>query len=234
MSRTKPEDHKSNPTEHILEWVGHEDGGFFTVYNKETKTKTELPLPLRFAYLDTRKSVAGYYESVQRGFYSNEIKPFSSEPFDVKYYKDGTAHPVAKGTWTEIKGEIGSKGGKYCNNVYATLLTSTSEEIAGGSLVKLPLLGAAGSEWIDLSIADGESFEIVRFEDRTKGRTKYRAPIFTKIGISDAEGAIADEQDAALQEFFGSARAPLDEQAQEPSNEVPADFEEPEEDDLAF
>jgi hypothetical protein len=223
--------------DHILEWVGHDAGGFFTVYNKETKTKTELPLPLRFAYLDTRKSVAGYYESVKRGFYSNEVKPFSSEPFDVKYYKDGNAHPVAKGTWSEIKGEIGAKGAKYCNNVYATLLDSTNEEIPGGSLVKLPLVGAAGSEWIDLAIADGESFAITGYDDRTKGRTKYRAPLFVKVEITDDEGAIADEQDAALQEFFGADKV----RSESPSvaytdDQAPAEAEVPEvdEDDIGF
>jgi hypothetical protein len=229
MSRTKPEEHTANPTQFKLEWVGHDGGGFFTVWDREEKKEIKVDLPLRFAYLDTRKSVAGYYESVKRSFFSNEIKPFSKEEFDVRYFKDGNAHPVAKGTWTDIKGEIGGKGGKYCNNVYATLLTSTNEEVPGGSLVKLPFVGAAGSEWIDLDIKDGEAFAITAFEDRKKGRTDYRAPLMEKIEITEDEGVEADEHDKDLQAFFDASKAPkvaeeaptVAEPTQEPSPELP-------------
>lgn len=216
MSRTAPEAHASNPVEHKLEWVGHDGGGYFTIWDREEKKEIKVELPLRFAYLDIRKSVAGFYESVSRGFYSNEIKPFSTDEMHVKYYKDGTAHPVASGTWKELKGEIGGKGAKYCNNVYATLL---SGEFAG-SLVKLPFVGAAGSEWINLEIKDGESFEITGYDDRKKGRTAYRAPLMEKIEITDEEGAMADAHDEALQEFFGAVSEPKSEAM------IPADVEE--------
>ena len=195
----------SSPVEHILEWVGHDSGGFFKVYDKETKTTHELALPLRFAYLDVKKAVAGFYEAVGRGFFSNEIRNTKTQPFEVKYYKDGNAHPVANGLWDDIKGEIGGKGAKFCNMVYATLLTST-DAVGGGSLVKIPMMGSAGSAWIDLNIKDGESFEITSFIDKSKGRTKYREPVLVKIDITNDEGAVADEQDAALQAYFDSKR----------------------------
>ena len=205
MSRTKPDNHTANPVEHILEWVGHDGGGFFKVYDKETKQSHEVQLPLRFAYLDCRKAVAGYYEAVKRGFFSNEIRNTRTQPFDVKYYKDGAVHPVANGLWEDIKGEIGGKGAKFCNMVYATLLTS-SDAVGGGSLVKIPMMGAAGSAWIDLNIKDGEGFEVTGFVDKKKGRTAYREPVLEKIEIDDDEGAIADEQDTVLQEYFGASK----------------------------
>lgn len=201
MSRTKPEAHASNPVEYKLEWVGHDEGGYFSVWDRDQKREIVVKLPLRFAYLDTKKAVGGFYEAVSRSFFSNEIRNTRAQEFDVRYYKDGTSHPVAKGLWADIKGEISGKGAKFCNMVYATLLTST-DEIGGGSLVKIPLVGAASSAWIDLNIKDGESFEISGCTDEVKGRTKYRAPVFEKIEITDEEGAIADEQDRALQEYF--------------------------------
>lgn len=237
MSRTKPEAHASNPVEYKLEWVGHEEGGYFTVWDRDAKKEIKLELPLRFAYLNTRKAVAGYYEGVKRSFYSNEIAPFSKQEFDVRYYKDGTAHPVAKGVWADIKGEVGAKGAKYCNVVYATLLNSTSEDIPGGSLVKLPLVGAAGSEWIDLAIEDGESFEVVRFEDRKKGRTSYRAPILEKIEITDEEGATADEHDVALLAYFDSQKVDKPAEAEpvaQPTAAEPADFDESDDGEIPF
>ena len=237
MSRTKPEEHTANPTEFKLEWVGHDGGGYFTVWDREEKKEIKVELPLRLAYLDTRKSVAGYYESVKRSFFSNEIKPFSKEEFDVRYFKDGNSHPVAKGTWTDIKGEISGKGGKYCNNVYATLLTSTSDEIPGGSLVKLPFVGAAGSEWIDLDIKDGEAFEITGYEDRKKGRTDYRAPLMEKIEITEEEGAVADEHDTALQAFFDASKVSVPEvavPAPEPAPEAHTSAPEAGDSDLPF
>jgi len=212
MSRTRPETHTSNPAEYKLEWVGHEEGGYFKVWDREAKKEIKMELPLRFAYLDDMKAIAGFYESVGRGFFSNEVRYTKHEPFDVRYYKDGNVHPVAKGLYNDIKGDIGNKGAKFCNVVYATLLNSNSEDIPGGSLVKLPLVGACNSEWIDLGVKDGESFEITGFEDRKKGRTSYRAPLFSKIEITDEEGAIADEQDEALQAFFTASKkeeAPL-------------------------
>jgi len=208
MSRTKPNEYADNPVEHKLEWVGHEAGGYFTVWDREAKQEIKLELPLRFAYLDTKKAVGGYYESVKRSFFSNEIRNTKTQEFDVRYYKDGNTHPVAKGLWADIKGDIGNKGAKFCNVVYATLLTSTNEDVPGGSLVKLPLVGAAGSAWIDLGIKDGESFEVTGYDDRTKGRTKYRSPVFEKIEIDDDEDAIACDQDKALQEYFNAKREP--------------------------
>ena len=167
MSRTKPESHGSNPTDYKLEWVGHDGGGYFKVWDTENKVEIKMELPLRFAYLDSRKAVAGFYEAVSRGFFSNEVKYTNREPFDVRYYKDGKVHPVAKGLWNDIKGDIGNNGAKFCNVVYATLLNSNSDEIPGGSLVKLPFVGACNSEWIDLKIEDGDAFEISGYEDRT-------------------------------------------------------------------
>lgn len=204
MSRTKPDTHVSSPIEATLEWVGHDQGGLFKVYNKDTKATTELQLPLRFAFLDCRKAVAGYYEAVKRSFYSNEVRNTKTQEFEVKYYKDGTAHPVANGLWNDIKGEIGGKGAKFCNVVYATLLSSTP--LGVGLLVKIPLVGAAGSAWIDFNIKDGESFQISGYENKKKGRTDYREPVFELINISEAEGVLADEQDAALQAYFGSKK----------------------------
>lgn len=204
MSRTKPSEHETNPTEYKMEWVGHEAGGYFSVWNRDEKKEIKVELPLRFAFLDCTKAVGGFLENVSRSPYSNEVRYTKHQPFDVRYYKDGNQHPVAKGLWNDIKGDIGQKGAKFVNVVYATLLTSTSDEVPGGSLVKLPLMGAAGSSWINLDIADGQSFSITGFEDKKKGRTSYRAPVFELIDISDDESATADEQDEALQKYLSS------------------------------
>ena len=233
MSRTQPEAHASNPVEYKLEWVGHDEGGYFSVWDRENKCEIKLELPLKFAYLDCKKAVGGFYEGVKRSFFSNEIRNTKSQELDVRYYKDGTSHPVAKGLWNDIKGEIGGKGAKFCNVVYATLLNSTSDDIPGGSLVKLPLIGAAGSAWIDLNIKDGESFEVSGFEDKQKGRAKYRQPVFEKIQITKDEDAIACEQDKALQEYFNAAKEPAKESS--PSDYyTDADAPDEDEDDFPF
>ena len=171
------------------------------------------------AFLDCLKAVGGFFENVQRSPYSNEVRYSNREPFDVRYYKDGNQHPVAKGMWNDIKGTLPA-GAKFVNVVYATLLSCDSEEVPNGALVKLPLMGSSGSEWIDLKIKDGESFEITGYEDRTKGRTKYRAPLFEKIEITEDEGFLADEQDGALQEYLESMLSKKEKEV-DPTDQVP-------------
>jgi hypothetical protein len=216
MSRTKPEEHTANPTEYKLEWVGKRLGGYFKVWDRDSETEFKVELPLRFAYLDCMKSVAGYNKPVKRSFYSNEVRYTKNEELEVKYSKDGQTTVVTKGLWNDIKGLDGMKGAKFCSVVYATLLTSTSDKIPGGSLVKLPLTGTCNSAWIDLKMADGEAFEITGFEDLENGSTEYRSPVIVKIEITDDEGATADEHDTALQAFFDASKAPK-------ANETPAE-----------
>jgi len=110
MSRTKPSEHETNPTEYKMEWVGHEAGGYFSVWNRDEKKEIKVELPLRFAFLDCTKAVGGFLENVSRSPYSNEVRYTKHQPFDVRYYKDGNQHPVAKGLWNDIKGDIGRRG----------------------------------------------------------------------------------------------------------------------------
>lgn len=231
MSRTAPETHMSSPVEHILEWVGHDSGGFFKVYDKETKTTHEVPLPLRFAFLDCKRGVSGFWKKVKSGLFSNEVHSVKTEEMSVKYRKDGETIEVVKGIWSDIKDNVEGKGGKFCSNVYATLLTST-DAIGGGSLVKLSMSGCCNSAWIDAKIKDGESFEIASFVEKMNGTNKYREPVLVKIEITDDEGAIADEQDVALQKYFDSKKAVLPD-AVEKHEEIPTG-DEHEDDDVPF
>ena len=202
MSRTVKSEHTQSPVEFKLEWVGHEEGGYFKTWDKEQKCEVLAKLPLRFAYLDCTKAIGGFLENVSRSPYSNEVRNTQTEPFNIRYYKDGNQHPVATGLWADIKGDV-PKGTKFVNVIYATLLTKCDVADAG-TLVKLPFLGSAGSAWIDLQIKDGESFEVSGFVDKKKGRTNYRAPVFARIDITEEEGETADKHDELVQEYLNS------------------------------
>jgi hypothetical protein len=232
MSRTKPQDNISNPAQAKLEWVGKRTGGYFESYDRDAKETTKIDLPLRFAYLDTMKSVVGFLDQVQRSLYSNEVRYTNRENLHVRYSKDNMTHTVANGQWKEIRGE--NPAMKFCNVVYATLLTEV-DGVPSGALVKLPLSGTAGSQWIDLDMKDGESFEITGFEDRTKGATEYRAPLMQKIKITEEEGEQADEQDKVLQEYFESLKTLKKEEEAQPEQSVEsANAPECDDDDVPF
>lgn len=218
MSRTKPTVIASNPTELKLEWVAHDEGGYFKAWDSDAKKELRFDLPLRFAYLDCNRTIGGFYEAEERGLYSNEITNLRTQELDVRYYKDGKQHTVAKGVYADIKGELSSKGGRFCNMVYASLLNGDDSK-----LVKLPLIGSSNTEWIELGIKDGESFSVTKFEDRKKGRTNYRAPILEKIEISEEEGVIADGHDEKLQEYFTALKQSRSEEVEEVAPEEPED-----------
>lgn len=232
MSRTKRVERFTSPVEFKLEWVGHEEGGYFKVWDRENKKEIKVELPLRFAYLDCTKAVGGFIESVGRSPYSNEVRYTNSQPFDVRYSKNGKQIPLAKGLWADIKNDIG-KGSKFVNVIYAVLL-SDIDVIPFGAVVKIPFMGSCNSQWIDLGLEDGESFAVTEFEDRKKGRTNYRAPILERIELTDNEGELADEADDVLQKYLNSTIGKDVEEHEEDTSEEDAYEEAEEEEDAPF
>ncbi len=207
MSRSKPRQTAVNPAKATLEWVGHGEGGHFRSWIKDESEEkggrvVELKLPLRFAYLDCRKGISGFMESVSRNGYSNEVDDTRRQSLHVKYYDGKLVHTVAEGLYADIKDTCKASGLKFTNFVYAVLCSDGCEDIPAGSTVRIPLRGGAGSEWISFELRDGENFAVSGFEDRKKGATKYRVPVFERCEVSNEEDQIACDEDRLLQEYF--------------------------------
>src|ERR1022692_442279 len=71
----------------------------FEFYDKESKTKIDLPLPFTFLVLDNLVTIGGFSDADQAGYYANEIRNLKKEPFSVRLGKKGV---VATGLYADV------------------------------------------------------------------------------------------------------------------------------------
>jgi len=192
MSRSE-ETKIKNVAEKFLQW---KNGGF-QWYDKETETKMEIKLPVKFLVLDTLSTVKGYSDANQSGFWSNEVRDTKKEILSV-YTKKGLA---AKGLYEEVKVHANCTGAKYSQSVYIALIEGDTL-----SLCNIQLMGAAVSAWIDFRKDNPDIFtggiEVATSIQGKKGATVYQIPVFTKIEVSNDLNEKAKELDVILQQYL--------------------------------
>lgn len=204
----RPATASQNPATMFLEWKSERK--CFEFYNKETKKKEDVHLPLKVLFLEHYHVIKGWHDPSKIGIISNEVFLLSKEKMKVRTFK---GLEIAEGIHSEIKDKIRLAGGVYHRSIYVML--------ENGNLVNLQLKGSAvggiGSEQSLSKIAvdgysefyqknrfhlDNQWIEINSVAEAKKGATKYSIPIFT-LGkyISDSENEKAKQCAKILQDY---------------------------------
>lgn len=196
MSRSNPNEELINPCKHWFQWDGG-DGKGFKSYDKETKKNVITPLPFKFLILDRLTTVVGFNEPEQIGYYSNEIRDLKDQ-LTVRS-KNGIE---AKGTWEQVKAQLGTKGASYAQSVYI-MFYQGKEAVLGN----IKMSGAALENWFGFC-KENKIMEIgvqVRTtNEKKKGKVVYFEPVFEAIKVSEASNAAAVEMDKELQAYLVS------------------------------
>lgn len=161
-----------NPTKKYIQFSGAT--GEFTVYNKETKEKEVVPMPITFIALKDKITVSGGTMDSDGKFksvYSNIISSIN----DDLVVKTGQ-QAIARGKWLDIKAAVKLAGGKYTVMAYALM----NDEV-----VCFKLAGAALGCWFDKGAGDKITFDGT--EDNKTGAIEYKTPKLTTKGLSDKE-----------------------------------------------
>lgn len=185
----------SNPATKFLQWKSNDKQ--FAYYDKNKSENVLIKLPFKFQFLEHFHTVKGWNDASESGIYSNEVKFISKEELKVKSFKGGD---IAKGLYSEIRGNIRDAGGKYFRSVYVI-----NEE---GEIINLQFKGAVVSAYSDFmneheNKVEGNWIVINKAEDKKKGATKYSVPIF-EFGkqFTQAEMDLADEKYKDIVNYF--------------------------------
>jgi len=183
---SRPETGTANPATKFIEWKS--DNKAFSFYDKVKKENVELPLPVRFVFLEHYHTVKGWDDKSASGITANEVFSIGSEPMTVRSFKGGE---IAKGLYKDIKVKAQDAGGVYHRSIYCM-----DED---GNLVNLSLKGTgvqAYSEFFKDHKKDIEGanwFGVEEFTSGKKGAVKYHSPVFKVIKATTTQ----DERDVA-------------------------------------
>ena len=208
MSRSNPTEGVRNPSTRWFEWAGGSDGGYVRWYNKDTKEQVKAD-PFTFLLLDELSTVKGWHESSESGIYANEVRDTRQDALVVRAFKGGE---LASGTYAQIRDRIVAVGGHYV----ASLYIAYKDDGDGLKIGNLALKGAAAGAWMDFKrnaqTKAGPSgktraylvdaVKIASYEQKKKGGTVYRVPVFTLSEVSAATNDQACALDAELQSFI--------------------------------
>ena len=221
MSRTNrtSESRVSTPVKKYIEFKGAEGDGFFSYYDKETKTNTPLPFPFSFLMVDERHTIKGW--DGQHSIGCNEVKDLGSEILKPYYHtKDKNGKPQKQymgieGLWKDIKDQVTLKKGGYRKSLYISFYNTITQEY---ELANLMMKKSVLQEFIALTdnVKKGgnsvfDALVIVSkkdIESRQNGTTRYCVPIFqhkiidTSIDNQKAAVLKADQFDLILQDYF--------------------------------
>lgn len=212
MSRSKPNDTSPNPCERWFEWAGGNNGGFVRYYDKTSKSNVTVPLPFVFIVLDELSCVRGWHDNSESGIYSNAIRDTRQDVLLVKAFKGGE---LANGHYAAIRDRVKAVGGHFESSVYIGFKDGT--RLALGNLA---FKGAALGAWMEFRKENRKDIYksavmLSGFEDRKKGGTDFRIPVFKLAPISEATESEAVALDTQLQEYLTSYLARTrDEQVQ--------------------
>ncbi len=192
MSRSQPT--LVNPCSKWIEYSG--DSGEFFTYNKETKAKEKVEMPIYFAVLDELSAISGYSEKYGAGVYSNEVSSVVHEQLRVKTFKGGCS---IIGMYKDIRDNIAAIGGKFTKSVYALLI----HEDRSTEFVNFRFKGSAFSAWLDKGFNPMNFIVgVAETVEETKGKTRYQVPVFKSYRSDPDIDAAAVEQDKVLQEYL--------------------------------
>jgi hypothetical protein len=175
MSLSNPK--LTNPCSKFIEFKG--DTGTFQYYDKQQEKNIEVPLPLRFIYLDELNSVTGFSDQWKNGVYSNEVHNLNTQILNVKVFKS----PVKiTGKYKDIKAEIISLGGKFMKSIYIALLN----EDGSLELANLKLKGSGFGGWLEKKFNPEHSpaIQVTETREDKKGAVKFHIPVFNNFEIT--------------------------------------------------
>lgn len=204
-----------NPVQKWFQWSG--STGTLSYYDKEKKENVDVPLPFTFLFLDSCHTIKGFDDGTKLGIYSNEVKDLSKQVLTVKKGKDVMEH----GLYKEIKDAIKAGGGKYAQSTYIAYkdesknlvignIMFTGSSLAGGEhkLSKTEVVAVDG--WMTFSAknmaAINKGAVIMTKDERilTKGASKYFAPKFAIVPVSEATDNEAKALDKELAVYLAS------------------------------
>ena len=192
MSRSNPNERPVNPSTKFFEWNG-KDGNFF-YYDKEKKTKVDVPFPFVFLVLDQLSTIKGWSDADQSGIWSNEVK-----------HKDAILQVRTKkglqveGKYADIKGKV--VGADFTTSVYIAFKDETGKLAIGN----IAMNGSCLNAWIDFSKGKKVEEGAIRVENYTeakKGAISYRMPAFISFACSQKTNDEAVALDATLQAYL--------------------------------
>lgn len=203
FAHTNQEAPKStNPTAKYLAWKS--TNKMFTYYDKAAGENVEVPLPLKFVFLQHYHTVKGWNDATQTGIYANEVYYIGREELSVRTFK---GKDIASGLYKDIKADVNAAGGKYHRSVYVML--------EDGTVANVSLKGAVVKSWSDFmeeskNLVDNQWITIESSKDEKKGSVKYSVPVFTLGKPLTAEESNAADNAAALLKvhmdaYFGSS-----------------------------
>lgn len=186
-----------SPCKKYIEFKG--DDGVFQYWDKENKKNIQLKLPISFIVLDELNTIKGFCEEAQSGIYSNEIHNLKTQDLFVRCFK---GRKGITGKYADIKGDIGSLGGRFCKSVYAALIDGESLE-----MVNFQLMGAAFKSWVDKQVDTSHGAVTCNgCIDGKKGKVEYKIPVWEEETVSPNLLKEAIEMDRKLQEFLRSKK----------------------------
>lgn len=203
MSRLeRPAAKNQNPAKKFLEWKSESKS--FSYYDRDKKENIEVPIPLKFLFIEHYHCVKGWHDASQSKIYSNEVYAIGSSKITVKSYKGGL---IAEGLYKDIKAKATQQGGRYNRSLYVML--------EDGELINISMKGAVVKAYSDFysdnhHLLDNQWIEIKDFEEHKKGRVEYSIPVFT-IGetITRATDKKAMEVARTMQNYIDSYTSKL-------------------------
>lgn len=209
MSRSKPSEGIRNPSTRWFEWAGGKDGGFVRWYDKEAKANEPVTLPFAFLLLDELNTVKGWNDASESAIYANEVHVLQRDVLTVKAFKGGD---LVSGLYADIRDRVRAFGGHYCVSIYIAYKDGGELKIGN-----LSLKGAAAGAWLEFKKAAPQkedsngkkvrayyvdAIKISGFDERKKGATIYRVPVFSLVPTTPETNAAAAALDAELQEYL--------------------------------
>lgn len=197
MSRTRQNTQLKSPCEMFIKWSGAE--GCWMSYDKDKKENVKIPYGIRFLFLDQLATMTGYSDSLQAGIWSNEVRSVKNQKLMVHVGKK----LAFTGLYADAK--VSVQGGKYAQSVYALALIEGDYR-----LINIKLYGASLTAWIDFQASVGGSRNLEAnvavvcsgVEDKKKGATKYKVPIFETLLAEKDEEDLAAIADNKLQKYL--------------------------------
>ena len=222
MSLSSPRRESISPVKEYVQWVGSD--GKFSVYNKETKQKTDLK-KLAFIVLDTKVTVKGFDSKTKKPYTGTEVKT-AKEPITV--YLGGAK--LKTDVWGNLKTMPGIK---FATSVYAAKVVDGKVD----DIIKINFSGSSLSAWLNF-VNGTDDYEKkgravlskvgIAFDKpselKTSGASKWREPLFTTWEWTEEQFAQAVKLDLILQNSFDAKPEPIKEE-----EEIVNDVEENEE-----
>lgn len=192
MSLSNPTEKITNPSKLFLEWNNE---GFFTFYDKEVKEKISFDLPMQFYVLDSLIQIKGYDAKLNKGYWSNAIRPSMKETAIITVTND--TGKIAEGKLSLLK----DSEFNTATLLYVCLNMKNNEK----TLACITIKGAVSASFFEFKKQvniEREGVQIKSFSQEKKGASKYNVPIFEKYSDNDHRIIAIDMDKEILQPYL--------------------------------